>query len=105
MTPEFGLDAYFSRIGYSGGRLPTLETLRNIHLSHTETIPFENLNPLLGWPVHLDAASLQQKLIDDRRGGYCYEQNQLFRHAPEAVGFKVTGLAARVSWNTPEGVV
>ena len=49
MIPVFDLDAYFDRIRYSGGRSPTLETLRNIQVHHTETIPFENLNPLLGW--------------------------------------------------------
>ena len=105
MTSAFDLDAYFNRIGYSGERSPTLGTLRGIHLHHTETIPFENLNPLLGWPVHLDGVSLQQKLIHSRRGGYCYEQNLLFKHALETIGFNVVGLAARVSWNTPEGVV
>ena len=105
MTPAFDLDAYFNRIGYSGERSPTLETLRGIHIHHTETIPFENLNPVLGWPVHLDAVSLQQKLIHSRRGGYCYEQNLLLRHALETIGFNVIGLAARVSWNTSEGEV
>ena len=105
MTPAFDLEAYFNRIGFSGERAPTLETLRGIHFHHPQTVPFENLNPLLGWPVQLDAVSLQQKLIHSRRGGYCYEQNLLFRYALETIGFKVTGLAARVSWNTQEGVV
>ena len=105
MTQAFDLDAYFKRIGYSGERAPTLETLRRINIQHTETIPFENLNPLMRWPVHLDAASLQQKLIRSGRGGYCYEQNLLFRHALEAMGFNVVGLAARVTWNQPEGMV
>jgi N-hydroxyarylamine O-acetyltransferase len=105
MTPEFDLNAYFNRIGYSGEQSPTLETLRAIHLRHTETIPFENLNPLLGWPVHLDTVSLQQKLVQNGRGGYCYEQNLLFRHALETMGFNVIGLAARVLWNIPEGTV
>jgi N-hydroxyarylamine O-acetyltransferase len=101
----FDLDAYLERIGYTGARRPTLETLQAIHLRHTRTIPFENLNPLLGWPVHLDARSLQQKLIADRRGGYCYEHNLLLMHALRAMGFDVSGLAARVLWNVPEEVV
>jgi N-hydroxyarylamine O-acetyltransferase len=105
MTPAFDVEAYFNRIGFSGERSPTLETLRGIHARHPEAIPFENLNPLLGWPVQLDAVSLQQKLVHSRRGGYCYEQNLLFKHALETIGFKVTGLAARVSWNIPEDVV
>ena len=65
---KFDLDAYFRRIGFSGGRSPDLETLRGICLHHPQAIPFENLNPLLGWPVHLDVASLQQKLIHGGRG-------------------------------------
>jgi len=101
----FDLNAYFARIGYFGERSPTLETLRELHFHHTQTIPFENLNPLLAWPVDLNPTDLQEKLIHNRRGGYCYEQNLLFRHALETLGFHVTGLAARVSWNNPEGVV
>jgi N-hydroxyarylamine O-acetyltransferase len=99
------LDAYFQRVGYAGNRKPTLDTLQELQLRHTETIPFENLNPLLGWPVRLDPASLEQKLIHDGRGGYCYEHNLLFRHVLEALGFRVIGLAARVVWNAPEGTV
>ena len=101
----FDLSAYFNRVGYSGAASPTVETLRELHLRHTLTIPFENLNPLLGWPVRLDPESLQQKLIHANRGGYCYEQNLLFKHALEAIGFRATGLAARVVWNVPDGVV
>lgn len=102
---DFDLDAYFERIAYTGTRSATLDTLAAIHLQHAQTIPFENLNPFLRWAVHLDAPSLQQKLVKDRRGGYCFEQNLLLRHALEALGFRVTGLAARVLWNVLEGAV
>jgi N-hydroxyarylamine O-acetyltransferase len=98
------LDAYFQRIGYRGDRTPTLETLQVIHQRHTETIAFENLNPFLKQPVLLDLESLQQKLIHDRRGGYCFEQNLLLRSVLIALGFRVTNLAARVLWNRPEGI-
>jgi N-hydroxyarylamine O-acetyltransferase len=101
----FDLDAYFQRIGYSGERAPTLDTLRAIHVRHAEAIPFENLNPLMRWPVRLDIESLQQKLVRDGRGGYCFEQNWLLTHVLTALGFKVIGLAARVMWQAPEGVV
>jgi N-hydroxyarylamine O-acetyltransferase len=100
------LAAYFKRIGYSGANSPTLQTLQAIHLHHAETIPFENLNPLLGWPVRLDTDSLQEKLIHNRRGGYCYEQNLLFKNVLQELGFHVVGLAARVSWNTsPDAIL
>ena len=59
------LDAYFQRIGYAGVRTPTLETLCELHLLHAQTIPFENLTPLLKQPVNLDAESLERKLVHD----------------------------------------
>jgi N-hydroxyarylamine O-acetyltransferase len=105
MTAVIDLDAYFQRIGYKGARTPTLETLRAIHVRHTETIAFENLNPLLGWPVPLDPASLQQKMVRDGRGGYCFEHNILFKHALDTLRFRVTGLAARVLWGAAENTV
>lgn len=97
------LNAYFRRIGYSGDRSPTLKTLQEIHLHHAIAIAFENLNPLLKQPVPLDLKSLQQKLIYQGRGGYCFEQNLLLRSVLIALGFQVTSLAARVLWNLPEG--
>lgn len=105
MTAGFDLDAYLERIRYAGDRSPTMDTLRAIHAQHTETIPFENLNPFLRWPVRLDAQSLQEKLVRDGRGGYCYEQNLLLSHALRTLGFRVAGLAARVLWNAPEDAV
>jgi N-hydroxyarylamine O-acetyltransferase len=105
MKPLIDLDAYFERIGYTGPRNAELETLRAIHLRHAQTIAFENLNPLLRWPVRLDAASLEQKLVRSGRGGYCFEQNLLLSHVLRALGFNVTGLAARVLWNVPDGAV
>lgn len=99
------LDAYFRRIGYGGPRAPTLDTLRAIHALHPASIAFENLNPLLGWEVKLDAASLQEKMVRQGRGGWCFEQNLLLRDVLVALGFRVTGLAGRVMWNQPPGEV
>jgi N-hydroxyarylamine O-acetyltransferase len=99
VTTPFDLDAYFRRIGYTGARAPTLETLRAVHFRHTEALPFENLDPFLRRPVRLDSESLQQKMVRGGRGGYCYEQNLLLMHALNALGFNAKGLAARVLWN------
>jgi N-hydroxyarylamine O-acetyltransferase len=99
------LDAYLGRIGHVGERSPTLDTLRALLARHTEVIPFENLNPLLGWPVRLDAPALEQKLVRDSRGGYCFEHNLLLSHVLKALGYRVTGLGARVLWNVPEGTL
>lgn len=96
------LDAYLARIGYSGPRDTTLETLRALHRLHPRAIAFENLDPLFGrLPVWLDTAALMDKLVRSRRGGYCFEQNLLFGHMLSSLGFPVSGLAARVLWNQP----
>jgi len=104
MAQAIDLHGYLQRIGHSGSRAPTLETLRALHLRHTLAIPFENLDPLLHRPVRLDLASLEQKLVRGGRGGYCFEHNLLFKAALDALGFRVAGLAARVVWNLPNGV-
>jgi N-hydroxyarylamine O-acetyltransferase len=95
------LDAYFARIGYTGPRTPTLETLRALHVLHPDAIPFENLSVLLGQEVRLDLEALQTKLIASRRGGYCFEHNTLFKAVLDALGFKTQPLAARVVWALP----
>src|SRR5580692_12405793 len=92
----FDIDAWLRRIGYAGARQPVLETLRGVIAAHTATIPFENVDVLLGRPPKLDIRSLQRKIIDGGRGGYCFEQNTLFRAGLVALGFRVTGLLARV---------
>ena len=99
------LAAYFARIGFGGRASPNLETLATLHARHAEAIPFENLAPFLGEPVRLDRASLQEKLVLRRRGGWCFEHNLLFAQVLEAIGFPVRRLAARVRWNVPAGVV
>lgn len=105
MQDDLDLGAYFARIGYGGPATPRLETLREIHRLHPQAIAFENLNPLMHWPVRLDTRSLQQKLVTQRRGGYCYEHNLLLKHALERIGFRVAGLAARVLLNQPEDAI
>lgn len=95
------LDAYFARIGHTGSRAPTLPTLHAILAAHVTSIPFENLDVLLGRPIDLEPAALEQKLIHDRRGGYCFEQNSLLLHVLDQLGFSVRPLSARVRWQRP----
>lgn len=95
------IDSYLRRIGYAGARDATLETLRALQALHPAAIPFENLDTLAGAPVPLDVGSLERKLLHARRGGYCFEQNLLFKHALGALGFDAAGLAARVVWERP----
>ena len=96
------LDGYFERVNYAGPAQPTLEVLQDLVTAHTRTIPFENLDPLLGVPVDdLDAGALTDKLVRRRRGGYCYEQNGLMGHVLAGIGFRVRRLAGRVLWMRP----
>lgn len=102
---SFDIDAYFARIGYTGLRDASLETLKSLHLLHPQAIPFENLDPFLGHPVRLDLASLQEKIVARGRGGYCFEHNLIFMHVLKALGFAVSGLAARVLWGQPDDAI
>jgi N-hydroxyarylamine O-acetyltransferase len=99
------LARYASRIGYTGGFHADLATLRALHLAHATHIPFENIDVLMGRTPALDVESLARKFLDDRRGGYCYEQNTFFAAVLEDCGFLVTRLAARVRWGAPAGAV
>ena len=92
----FDLDAFKARIGYSGPMEPTLEVLQAIQLHHVCSIPFENLSILLHQPVELDNKSLEDKLIHQKRSGYCFEQNGLMLGILTQIGFGVTPLSGRV---------
>ncbi len=102
-SPRVDLDAYFERIGYSGPVEPTLEVLRALHQLHPAAIPFEAIDVLLGRRIDLSRGAVDAKLIDRRRGGYCFEQNGLFARVLETIGFEVDGLAAHVRWMAGPG--
>lgn len=95
------LDAYFERIQWGGGTRPTYETLAGVLRAHMSSIPFENLDVLLGRPIRLDLDGLQRKLVRARRGGYCFEHGTLFGAVIEALGFKPVRHTARVIMFTP----
>ncbi|MFJ8825834.1 arylamine N-acetyltransferase [Streptomyces sp. NPDC102467] len=88
-------DAYLARIGAARPAAPTAEALRALHLAHLRTVPFENLSVHLGEDITLDTDTLVAKLVDRRRGGFCYELNGAFAALLDALGFEVTLLQAR----------
>src|ERR1700759_5686467 len=96
----FDFDAYAQRIGVSGR-----PGLSEIHRAHIVPIPFENLDPHRGVPVSLDPKALHRKLIDERRGGYCFEHNLVLKAALESLGAEVDLMLARVSVGAPPGTV
>lgn len=92
------LDGYFERIGYFGPAEPTLDVLRALQGLHPAAIPFENIDVLTGQGIDLDPVNIDSKLIRSRRGGYCFEQNNLFERVLNAIGFQTEGLIGRVVW-------
>jgi arylamine N-acetyltransferase len=98
------IDAYLDRINYRGTAEPNLETLQGLVTAHTRAIPFENLDPVMGIPVDdLTPEALTDKLVNRRRGGYCYEHNGLLGYVLTELGFRVRRLGARVVWTLPPG--
>ena len=92
----FNQSAWLSRIGYAGSAQPTLDTLNRLILAHSHSISYESLDIMLGRPPRLDVPTLQEKMIGGGRGGYCFEQNMLFRAGLRSLGYRVTSLQGRV---------
>lgn len=95
-SDKLDVAAYVRRLGGVVDRPPTGETLRALHRAHVLTIPFENVDVVLGRPPRLGIENLQDKLVRRARGGYCYEHTLLFAALLERLGYTVTGLAGRV---------
>jgi N-hydroxyarylamine O-acetyltransferase len=96
------LDTYLKRLGYSSAPPPTLATLGELQLRHSAEFPFETLSTMLHTPVHVDPPRVQDKLLRQGRGGYCFELNQLFLLLLQALGFEARGLTGRVVMGGPE---
>ena len=99
---EAFLPRYLARIGYAGPVAPTLEVLAALQAAHIAAIPFEAIDALTGAGIDIGAPAVDAKLIGQRRGGYCFEQNSLFLRALLAIGFDAEGLLGRVRWMLPD---
>lgn len=91
------VQTYLNRIHYDGPQTPTIDTLRALHLAHLIHVPFENLSIHADEPIHLTDEALFDKIVNRRRGGFCYELNGLFAALLQALGFTVRKLAAGVA--------
>jgi N-hydroxyarylamine O-acetyltransferase len=91
------IQAYLKRINYEGSLAPTAETLRQLHLAHLLTVPFENLSIHAQEPIVLEDEALFRKIVNRRRGGFCYELNGLFATLLRDLGFEVAMLSAQVA--------
>jgi N-hydroxyarylamine O-acetyltransferase len=95
------IQAYLERINYDGPAAASADTLRRLQLAHLLTVPFENLSIHTGEPIVLADEALFAKIVERRRGGFCYELNGLFAALLRAFGFEVTMLSAEVA--NPQG--
>ena len=91
------IKAYLERINYHGALAPTAETLRALQVAHLLAVPFENLSIHASEPIVLEDEALFAKIVERRRGGFCYEANGLFAALLRALGFDVSMLAAEVA--------
>ena len=92
------LSGYLQHIGFEGRARADVVTLREVVLRHALAIPFENLDALTGTCPSLDSGDVERKLLQQGRGGWCFEQNLLLGNALREMGFPVVDLAARVVW-------
>lgn len=90
------LHHYLRRIGYSGPVAPSLVALRALHSAHLLNISYENLDVQLERPVGLEIDPIFEKIVENRRGGWCYEMNGLFAWALREIGFDVRLLGTGV---------
>lgn len=96
MSSALNVDRYLERIGFTGARDPNVDTLRRLHYGHLLAVPFENLDIHIPREITLDVDRLYNKIVVQRRGGFCYELNGLFAALLRELGFTVTLLSARV---------
>lgn len=88
---------YLQRINYHGSLSPTAQTLSALQQAHLLSVPFENLDISLKRPIQLDETALFEKIVQRRRGGFCYELNGLFAALLRDLGYSVMLLSAQVA--------
>ncbi|WKV50545.1 arylamine N-acetyltransferase family protein [Dickeya fangzhongdai] len=98
MLDNSEVQRYLQRIGVSLLPAEPALLLHQLHLAHLTHIPFENLDVVFGKPIRLDPSAIYRKIVDERRGGFCYELNYGFYLLLKALGFDVQLLSGQV-WN------
>lgn len=91
------IKTYLNRINYTGPLTPSAKALREVQVAHLLTVPFENLSIHSGQPIVLEDQALFDKIVRQRRGGFCYELNGLFAALLRALGCHIVMLSAQVA--------
>lgn len=100
---DSALKSYLERIGLSEAVSGDLETLKKLAQAHPKHITFENIDSFTGIVPSIDTTDIFHKLITEKRGGYCYEQNSLFKEVLQSLGFNMKMHLARVLWSSKDG--
>jgi N-hydroxyarylamine O-acetyltransferase len=95
----FDVDRYLARIGYDGPRQPTLATLTELQIAHLVNVPFENLHVFYRAGVRVDVDWSYHKIVEQRRGGWCFELNGCFAELLRRLGYPVDLLSCRTRDN------
>ena len=101
---SFDVDRYLARIGYGGPRDPTVETLGELQLAHLLSVPFENLHVFHRVGVRVDVGWSYAKIVEQRRGGWCFELNGCFAALLRRLGFDVDLMSCRTFESGPGGL-
>ncbi|RIJ42890.1 arylamine N-acetyltransferase family protein [Pontibacter oryzae] len=93
---RFNREKYLSRIKYAGDLKPNLCLLKKLQRNHLLNIPFENLDIHYQIPIELSVERFYEKIVENNRGGFCYELNGLFYELLLSLGFDAKRVSARV---------
>ena len=89
---------YLTRIGMDKtGVVADIAGLKMLQRQHLLNVPFENLDIHWGSPITMEIAAFYTKVVDENRGGFCYELNGLFNELLRELGFETRLLSARVA--------
>lgn len=91
------IQQYLARINCGNELRVNMETLAAMTECHVRSVPFEDLDIQAGIPIVLDTKAFYDKVVLNKRGGYCYELNGLFYELLKTLGFDVHMLSARVA--------
>jgi N-hydroxyarylamine O-acetyltransferase len=92
---SFDIDRYLARISYDGPRDPSLATLTELQAAHLMRVPFENLHVFYRAGVRVDVDWSYDKIVEQRRGGWCFELNGCFAELLRRLGFRVDLLSCQ----------
>jgi N-hydroxyarylamine O-acetyltransferase len=88
-------EKYLYRIGINHLPQPGYQTLQMLQKNHLLTVPFENLDIHLHSPIIPNTQKFYEKIVGQRRGGFCYELNGLFNELLKTLGFETSLVSAR----------